>query len=203
VGRKRGVFGPIEYSSDQWEGEVRVPFFAAYDHAPSFFDNLPDWKLKLIKEGRFDLVVQDEAGEGPSPSQKRAFTHFQENQDAICAEVVAAIFPYYQKEYESRELTTLGVSQAELEKLFPAIVGVEGLKTLIRFRTFYVLEGIGQWDIGGTKPETWVKLDHWALLGFAFSCIWDSEHGLGVVYHKNKVVGVGDSSVTWDGPGDF
>jgi hypothetical protein len=52
---------------------------------------------------------------------------------------VAAIFPYYQKEYKNRELTTDGLSQAELEKLYPAIEGVEGLKGLIRFRTLYVL----------------------------------------------------------------
>jgi hypothetical protein len=197
------VFGPIEYSTEEWEGEVSVPFFAAYDHPPSFFDTLPAWKHKLIKEGRFDLVVQDEAGEGPSQEQERAFAHFQENQDAICAAVVSAIFPYYHKEYENRELTTDGLSKAEMEKLFPAIEGVEGLKGLIRFRTLYVLEGMGQWDVGGTKPETWSKLDHWALLGFAFSCTWDVEHGLGVVYHRDKVLGVGESGITWNGPGDF
>jgi hypothetical protein len=197
------IFGPIEYSTEEWEGEVSVPFFAAYDHPPSFFDTLPAWKHKLIKEGRFDLVVQDESGEGPSHEQERAFAHFLANQDAICAAVVAAIFPYYQKEYKNRELTTDGLSKAEMEKLFPAIEGVEGLKGLTRFRTLYVLEGMGQWDEGGTKPETWAKLGHWALLGFAFSCTWDVEHGLGIVFHKDKVVEVGESGITWNGPGNF
>jgi hypothetical protein len=196
------IFGPIEYSTEEWEGEVSVPFFAAYDHPPSFFNTLPAWKLELIKDGRFDLVVQDEAGEGPSHEQERAFAHFMANQDAICAAVVAAIFPYYQKEYKNRELTTEGLSKAEMEKLFPAIEGVDGLKRLIRFRTLFVPEGMGQLDEGGTKPETWAKLGHWALLGFAFSCTWDVEHGLGVVFHKDKVVEVGESGITWNGPGD-
>jgi hypothetical protein len=62
---------------------------------------------------------------------------------------------------------------------------------------------MGQWDEGGTKPETWAELGHWAMLGFAFSCQWDVEHGLGVVYHRDKVVGVGESGITWNGPGEI
>jgi hypothetical protein len=46
---------------------------------------------------------------------------------------------------------------------------------------------MGQWDEGGTKPETWAKLGHWALFGFAFSCTWDVEHGLGVVFTRTKL----------------
>ena len=203
MAKKHRVFGSIEYGSDQWEGQVRAPFFAGYDHPSTVFEYLPEWKHKQFKEGLYDLFIQDEAGTGPTKEQQRAFVHFQENQDAICARVVAAIFPYYQNEYENRELTTQWLSQAELDELFPAIEGLEGLKGVIRFRNLSILEGMGQWDMGGTEPETWAKLDHWALLGFNFSCTWDIEHGLGVVYHKDRVVEVSISDITWNGPSEF
>jgi hypothetical protein len=198
------VFDPIDYSDEQWEGQVKMPFFAAYNHPPSYFSpRLPGWKQGMLHEGVFDLVIQDEAGMGPTQEQERAFAHFQENQDAICAAVVAAISAYYQEQYKNRELLTYGLSKAAIEALFPALEEVEGLTRLIRFATLYVLEGMGQWDQGGTKPETWAKLNYWALLGFAFSCTWDVEHGLGVLYHRDKVVQVGSSDITWDGPADF
>jgi hypothetical protein len=198
------VFGSLEYSTE-WEGEISVPFFAAYDHPPDpmLGEYMPSWKHEQVKEGFFDLVIQDEEGTGPTQEQQRAFVHFQKNQIVICSAVVAAILQYYEEQYQNRELLTHGLTKADIEALFPAIEGIEGLKGLIRFRTLSVLEGMGQWDLEGTKPETWAKLNNWALLGFAFSCTWDAEHGLGVVYHRDKVVRVGDSEITWDGPGDF
>lgn len=106
------VFGSIEYSTDEWEGHVSVPFFAAYDHPPlddSAWSRIVEAQKKdLLKEGLFDLVIQDEAGTGPTQAQERAFVHFQENQDAICTSVVAAIFPYYQEEYHNRDVPTSG-----------------------------------------------------------------------------------------------
>jgi hypothetical protein len=189
------VFGSIDYASDQWEGQVVVPFFAGYDHPPllllgDYERPLDDWKKELLQEGLFDLVIQDEAGTGPTQAQERAFVHFQENQDAICSSVAAAIFQYYQEEYASFELQTFGLSKAAraaaTEALLPALAGVEGLKRLIRFGTLYVLE-----------PETPAKVNDWSQLGFAFSCTWDVEHRLGVLFHRDKVVQVGGSDVAW------
>src|SRR5262249_41662383 len=191
------VFGSLDYSTSlsQWEGQVIVPFFAAYDHPPllllgDYERPLDDWKKELLQEGLFDLVIQDEAGTGPTPAQERAFVHFQENQEATCSAVVAAVFQYYQEQYESFELQTFGLSKAAkaaaIEALLPALEGVEGLKRLIRFATLYVLE-----------PETSAKGNDWSQLGFAFSCTWDVEHRLGVLFDKDKVVQVGGSDVAW------
>lgn len=189
------IFGPIDYSNEQWEGQVRVPFFAAYEH-PSLLllgdyeRPLPAWKQELLKEGLFDLVIQDEAGTGPTQAQERAFAHFQENQNVSCAAVVAAIFQYYQEGYENFELQTFGLSKAAKaaanEALLPALEGAEGLKRLIRFGSLYVLE-----------PETLAKVNDWSQLGFSFSCTWDVEHKLGVLFHRDKVVRVGGSDVAW------
>jgi hypothetical protein len=195
------VFGSLEYASDQWEGQVIVPFFAAYDHPPllllgDYERPLEDWKKELHQEGLFDLVIQDQAGTGPTPTQERAFVHFQVNQDRICAAVVAAIFQYYQEQYESFELQTFGLSKAAkaaaIETLLPALAGVEGLKRLIRFATLYVLE-----------PETSAQGNNQSQLGFAFSCTWDVEHRLGVLFDRDKVVRVGSSDVAWTALDDF
>jgi hypothetical protein len=190
------VFGSIKYSTDEWEGQVSVPFFAAYDHPPlddSAWSRIVEAQKKdLLKEGLFDLVIQDEAGTGPTQAQERAFVHFQENQDAICTSVVAAIFPYYQKEYDNRDVPTSGFWKKVMEARFPAIEGVEGLQHLIRFGALYVLE-----------PELSAEGNDRSQLGFAFSCTWDEEHKLGVLFHRDKVVLVGSSDVAWTPLGDF
>jgi hypothetical protein len=199
---KHPVFGSLDYSTEaipSWEGQVSVPFFTAYDHPPTFFEYLPAWKHERLKEGLFDLVIQDNAGTGPTQAQERAFVHFQENQNAICAAVVAAIFPYYQEESRNCEVPARGRTKAA-EALVPALEGAEGLKKLIRFDTLYVLEGMGDDYSGGAKPETLAKVNDWALLGFAFTCTWDAEHRLGVVFHRDKVVQVNGSDITWNGP---
>jgi hypothetical protein len=197
------VFGSIEYSSGampSWEGRVRVPFFADYDHPPLFggyLRRLTAQQQELLKQGLFDLVILDRADTGPTQAQERAFVHFQENQNEVCAAVVAAILQYYQEEYED---FTDGLSQAEIEALLPALEGVEGLKRLIRFETLRVPEGMGVFYLGGAKPETLAKVNDWSLLGFAFSCTWDVEHRLGVLFHRDKVVQVDGSDITWNGP---
>jgi hypothetical protein len=191
------VFGSIDYSGDQWEGRVSLPLFAAYHYRPSRFSP-PE------PGAEFDLVIQDEAGTGPTPAQERAFTHCEENEDRICAAVVAAIFAYYQEQYQDRELLTDGCSPAEIEALFPALESAEGLQELIRFDTLYVLEGLYMGQIGpGDKPETVAKLKDAALLGFAFRCSWDVEHGVGVLIHRDQVVQVGSGDIAWNGTGDF
>jgi hypothetical protein len=106
--------------------------------------------------------------------------------------VVAAIFPYYQSEYENREVPTSGFWKKVIEARFPAIEEVEGLKRLIRFGTLYLLE-----------PKTLAKVNDWSQLGFAFSCTWDEEHKLGVLVDRDKVVLVGSSDVAWTPLGDF
>ena len=190
------VFGSLDYSTSlsQWEGQVIVPFFAAYDHPPldDYERDALAYKKELLHDGFFDLVVHDEAGTRPTRAQERAFAHFEENQDVICAGVVAAIFAYYQEAYENREVPTSGFWRDHIEARFPALDGVEGLKRLIRFATLYVLE-----------PETSAKVNDWLQLGFAFSCTWDEEHKLGVLFHRDKVVRVGSSDVAWTALGDF
>ena len=41
MAKKHRVFGSIVYGSDQWEGQVRAPFFAGYDHPSTVFEYLP------------------------------------------------------------------------------------------------------------------------------------------------------------------
>jgi hypothetical protein len=196
------VFGPIEYSSSlpRWEGRVRVPFFSAYDTPAPW----PVWNEEelqdQLKEGLFDLFIQDQAGTGPTDAQGRAFAHFQENQDAICAAVVAAIFASYQ---EQRQAFARGFEGDVSEEFGPALEGAEGLKRLIEFRSLYALEGRGEFGWDEPTPETWAKVKDWALLGFSFRCAWDDEHGLGVLYHRDKVVDVGISDICSEGIGDF
>ena len=67
----------------------------------------------------------------------------------------------------------------------PLLDSPEGLKELIRLNGLsYVLDAPGGEG----------------LLGFAFACSWEIEHGLGVLARGTEVVEVADNSIAFNGP---
>lgn len=203
------LFGEIEYYDDdpnQWEGQVKVPFFAQFECPPVLIGGAPrsDGERSLYaevqekrKQGLFTLFILDQAGRGPSQAQERAFVHFMENQNAICAAVAAALFQYYQDEYQAlRQTCSLF---RNFDAILPPLQRVDGLKKLIQFGGLSLLEGMGLSPVI-KKPAIVAKANNCSLIGFPFGCAWDEEHGLGVLVHRDKIVEVGGNDVTWNGP---
>lgn len=67
----------------------------------------------------------------------------------------------------------------------PDVTTIKGFANLISPTAIYV---------------TSVFKDDLPYIGFLFSCSWDSEHGLGVMTHKNRIVEIGGADtafLTW------
>ena len=61
--------------------------------------------------------------------------------------------------------------------------GINGFADLLSLSTFYV---------------TSVYKDDTPYIGFLFSCSWDSEHGLGIMTHKDKIIEIDGADIAFD-----
>jgi hypothetical protein len=184
------AFGTIVWREDsgRWEGWVQVDAFTGYDDVASleFAEEVggnyeSQAGNSFHREGLFELwVIREEKGE-PSPEQAAAFLRFLEHQPPTCDAVVRAIFDDYQS---CRDSFLVGKEPHD-RILLPELPSQDGLRRLIRLQGLHVLEQ---------------AKDGHALLGFCFACSWDVEHGLGALVHGERVVEVGDNSLTRNGP---
>ncbi len=182
------LFGTISEAPRGWSGAVQIGFFSEFDDVASAplaeKSGGRDYRKTAdqgYKRGRFELIVHGPEGKAPSSAQERAFVQFLENQELVCITAVKAIFDYYRRE---REMWFTGHAATD-EILVPEVQSPDDLKRLIRLRTLNVLD---------------LSKDGCSLIGFAFRCCWDTEHGLGVLVHGTRVVEVGENDITWNGP---
>jgi hypothetical protein len=184
------VFGEIEWDEGlgQWRGSVRIEPFSQYDVVESkrlselFGDHNYNRSLRdTHARGLFELSVLSTDGSPPTRSQEATYLRFRDECDAVCESVVRAIFG----DYRSIRDCLLTGDSARDDIVAPRLDSPEGLKELIRLDGLYVLDGEG-----GD-----------GLLGFAFACSWEIEHGLGVLARGTEVVKVADNSITWTGLG--
>jgi len=194
-GRKRPggtdhpVFGQIEWDEDfeAWLGFVRIDPFSQFDVVASkrLSEQFGDYNYnESLRDthalGLFELFVVSEGGSPPTRSQEVAYLRFREECEVVCESVVRAVFEFYRS---VRDVSLMG-NRARDDIAVPLLDSPEGLKELIRLNRLRVLD-----SEGGE-----------GLLGFAFACSWEIEHGLGVLARGSDVVEVGDNSITWTGP---
>ena len=196
------IFGSIEYSSSLpfWEGRVRVPFFSAYDTPVPW----PVWNQEELKKqlqgGPFRPVHPGPSRHGTDRRPRASVRSFpgEPGRDLrgrrgrnrrILSETTSGLRPRLRRGRD--------------EAFGPALENADDLKRLIQFRSLYVLEGRGEFGWDEPYARNLGQSDGLALLGFSFRCAWDDEHGLGVLYHRDKVVDVGSSDICWEGIGDF
>lgn len=123
-----------------------------------------DW----FKRGIFPLTVEDPEGKGPTPEQERAFREFIADEPGNVAILMNAIYESYRKASKDDPYWF---------EALPPITSPEALKKVLRCTDVIV----SQYHLAG-----------YAYLSFSFHCLWDEEHGLGVLFHKDRVVEVGD-----------
>ncbi|MHC5541266.1 DUF6985 domain-containing protein [Singulisphaera rosea] len=111
----------------------------------------------------------------PAEVQASAYRFLKENESAVAAVVLKAIFEKYP---EIRETYGDSCEDGEL----PDIESPEDLKKLIGLGIIHVLP---------------VAKDGIAYLGFEMGCTWDGEHGLGVMLHKDRTVDVGGADTSF------
>lgn len=111
---------------------------------------------------------------------ENAFHYLIEQQINILDAAIKEIYknyPLWQDEYNYNE--------DEKEFLMPNLSCIEDLKKLVNPKKIYIMD---------------VETDNMAYFGIEFQCRWDEEHGVGLMFHKNRVVKIGGADtafMTW------
>lgn len=114
----------------------------------------------------------------PADYQCEAMRFHLEHGEEVYAAVLAALKPYYE-EMRPRYRNFLGDA---FESLMPALTVATDLSRLI--------------DLCHVHIHPWTK-DKVGYVGLQFGCTWDQEHGLGVMMHRDRVVEIGGTDVSF------
>lgn len=94
--------------------------------------------------------------------------YLQDNQEQILNNILNTLldkYPALQSIYN--------YSEEDKKDFMPDLTNINGFADLLSLTTFYIIS---------------VYKDDIPYMGFDFSCSWDSEHGLGIMTHKDRVI---------------
>lgn len=152
-----------------WTGEVR----------------LSSWVPFLGKEDTYCLEVSAREGAPPTPEQVAAFRHLLDNEASITESIARAILEYYPEARSGCIDAYDGDSAciAEMEAILPEnLTDVPQLYPLVGLAIVHILP---------------VARNGLAYVGFQLGCVWDEEHGAGVLTHDGRVVLTGQADVSF------
>jgi hypothetical protein len=170
-------FPPLRWDGYGWTGKVVLPSWAGFQHRRGAYGSV---RSRAASDGSARLTVTPEKGDErtpPLPAQARAFQLLLDNERAVSGAVLRAIFAEYPDLRDS-----YGYDEEEAAELMPEIGRAEELRSLIGLSNVHVLN---------------VTKNRVAYIGFEFGCTWDSEHGLGVMTHRRRVVKVGGADTSF------
>ena len=166
------LFGNLRYDEwdECWAGSACLPRFAAFGEA-RYED-----EAGQRREGVLPLAIWDPTGRGPSLHQELAYRHLLDREADVFRAALAALFDSY-REYTASPLSGLwerigrrfGVRPIESPEGLDAAAGFAGVEVASEHK-------------GGA-----------AYLLFSVNCDWEPEHGMMVVYQK-------DRPATWTTP---
>lgn len=156
-------FPPLTWDRYSWSGEVRLPSWAGFQSRRGAYASVSE---PMPSDGTAGLTVEGDAESLPTPEQAAAFRYLLENESAVAAAVLRALFDYYPAEREPEDV--------------PEIADPAGLRVLVGLSAVHV---------------TWVVQDGAACIGigFEFDSAWDAEHGAGVMTHQGRVIATGQA----------
>lgn len=162
------LFGDLRYEpgDEFWAGFVRLRQIAPFGEVRYEDDN----ERQRRGEGILPLTIW--AGEsGPTAWQEAAFRFLRDNEAEVFRAVLRALFESY-KGYTD--------SPSPLSPLWNWLGGVLGVKPIES------PEGLNT-EAGFTGVEvTRERINGLAYILFDVSCAWESEHGMMIVYHKER-----------------
>lgn len=172
-------FPPLEWNEYSWIGEIVLRFWRGFQARRGPYGSLSS---RESSDGTATLNVvppENEERRAPIPEQAEAYRYLLANEQAVCSAVLSAIYDTYPGLCD-----LYGYDEEVAEDLMPVIKRPDQLMPLIGLANVHFLT---------------VAKDNIAYIGFEFGCTWDSEHGLGVMTHKDRVVEVGNADTSFDG----
>jgi hypothetical protein len=161
------LFGNLRYErGDQlWTGSATLRQFATFGETSC--EDEPVERRR--REGILPLIIYDPEGTGPSPQQEASFGFLRDNEADVFRAALGALFDSY-KAYTASPLSgfwdwvggLFGVQPVESPAGLAAQAGFTGLEISHEYKNSL------------------------AYLLFEVDCVWEPEHGMMVVYHKDR-----------------
>jgi hypothetical protein len=152
-------FPLLTWNGYSWVGKVVLPSWAGFQSRSGPYASVSE---NRPSDGSARLTVEGEEKSRQSPEQVAAFRHLLDNEVVVARAVGVALLNYYPEE-RAAYLDAYDLQESEEVS---KITEVEGLRVLVGLSSVHVLS---------------VAQDGVACSGFEFGCVWDTEHGGGVM----------------------
>jgi hypothetical protein len=171
-------FPPLRWDEFHWIGELALPSWAGFQtrRRPS-----ADVSSDRPADGTVDLRVASENSDNrapPTQGQAQALLHLLENEATVATTVLNKLFRNYPGEKAAYE----DAFDEDEGATLPDIGEPNEMRTLIGLTSVYIHT---------------VYKDGAAYIGFEFGCVWDREHGAGVMTHLGRIVEVGQADCSF------
>ena len=160
-------FPPLKWEHFFWVGDVLLPSWAGFQARRGAYGALSSRKASDGTARLSIAPLDSKARSHPMPEQITAFLHLLDNESTVAGAVARALVDYCPGEaYDGDDEELMNVSN-------PA-----DLRPLIGLSSVHVLK---------------VVHNGMACIGFEFGCVWDEEHGAGVMTHNGRVIATGQA----------
>jgi hypothetical protein len=170
-------FPPLEWDEYFWSATITLP---AWEGFQCRLGPYASRSRRKKSDGTVRLSVSTPDGEEqtpPSPEQAAAYRDLIAHQGIVRDAILEAVFHEYP---EYRESYIEDYDLDESDQTVPVLERPEQLRDLIGLSSLLihpvVREGV-------------------AYVGYEFGCMWEEEHGLGAMVHRDRVVAVGHADV--------
>jgi hypothetical protein len=165
-------FPPLKWDHYFWVGEIVLPPWAGFQARRGGYGAI---NSRRPSDGTARLSISPldhKARTHPTAEQVAAFRHLLDNEAAVSMAVARALVEYCPGEaYDGDDEELLEVSE-------PA-----DLRALIGLSAVHALN---------------VVRNGAACIGFEFGCVWDEEHGAGVMTHLGRVIATGQAVCSFE-----
>lgn len=178
-------FPPLNWDDGDWTAETMLPEWAGFQARRGWYNAV---SATGPSDGSARLrVVRVGSPQSPPRAEQTAAYEFLSNcgaatRDAILAAVFAE-YPTFRADYLDC-FDEDGENFADIAAGVPELTAPDRLRALMGLGNVFVLD---------------VARDGVAYVGFEFGCEWESEHGLGVLMHKDRVIEIGQAPTAFDG----
>ena len=165
------------------EGSLEDPFYSLFGNIKltSWANfNMNSTYIKEKKDNLYDLSIGgDMVVDNPTVNEQHlnAYNFILQNENLIKDKILQSLFSEYQILRGDNSF-----NDDEDEQSMPNVKEKNEFSNLIELSQVHILN---------------VSKDNIAYFGFQFNCKWDEEHGLGILFHKERVVKIGGSDVSF------
>ena len=175
-GTPRTQLPPLSWDGDVWKGQIVLRTWHGFQTRQGPYSGLSS---DQPSDGTARLFVHGGEADHPTPEQAAAYRYLIEQEKAVSDSVLQVIFDGYPDEREA----FLDAVDEELADLCPEIDRPEQLKSLMGLDIVHILP---------------IPREGLAYVGFEFGCVWESEHGLGVMTYGDRIVQIGSAATAFN-----